>query len=221
MVDRIGEIAGFAGKNVLDVGCGWGALAYVVAKRNGDPCVCAVDVSRRCLDGARRHCNGLNVAFAAGSAERLPFSSTVFDVVVLFDVLEHVGDVEEALRECARVLKRQGLLYVEFAPYYCLVSGHHMYGFTFLPLQFLPEAFVRHLVSLKGSAADLETLNSLNRLTIQRFQRLVKRFSLEVLADNYVVKYSPFAGVSLKPLKYLGVLRELAAMAYVSVLRKH
>jgi len=47
-----------------------------------------------------------------GTAERLPFADGSADAVLLFEVLEHVGDDRAALAEVARVLKPDGLLFV-------------------------------------------------------------------------------------------------------------
>ena len=44
------------------------------------------------------------------SAESLPFQSEQFDVIVAFEVIEHVQNYEAFLIECRRVLKRNGLL---------------------------------------------------------------------------------------------------------------
>lgn len=43
-------------------------------------------------------------------AINLPFGENCFDVVVSFEVLEYMGDVERALEEMARVMKKDGLL---------------------------------------------------------------------------------------------------------------
>ena len=52
------------------------------------------------------------VSFINGSAERLPFKDHVFDAVTLLDVLEHVPDDKEAVREVLRVLRSEGTLLV-------------------------------------------------------------------------------------------------------------
>ena len=55
------------------------------------------------------------------SAEHLPFADAVFDLVVSQEVLEHVRDPFQAMREMKRVLKRGGILYCQ-VPF--IVSYH-------------------------------------------------------------------------------------------------
>ena len=47
-----------------------------------------------------------------GSAENLPFADQVFDCIVCTEVLEHLPSPELALRECSRILKPSGLLFL-------------------------------------------------------------------------------------------------------------
>jgi SAM-dependent methyltransferase len=45
-----------------------------------------------------------------GDAQSLPFDSDSFDIVSIFEVVEHLPNPESALRECFRVLRNDGLL---------------------------------------------------------------------------------------------------------------
>lgn len=96
-----------AGKRVLDVGCGTGygsaALRSVAAS------VAGIDVAREALDYARRFAG---VDWAQASATALPFASASFDVVVCYEVIEHLTNWPELLREAKRVLTAGGTLIV-------------------------------------------------------------------------------------------------------------
>jgi SAM-dependent methyltransferase len=91
---------------VLDVGCGAGSVAKAVKHERPDLDVLACDVSRSAIAAAGASPDGVD--FRLATAERLPFADGELDFVWIFDVLEHVDDPEQALREVARVLKPGG-----------------------------------------------------------------------------------------------------------------
>src|SRR5256885_11529661 len=90
---------------VLDVGCGPGNLTERFAKELGAD-VKAVDVSGRMVELARAR--GIDAREA--DADALPFGDGEFDCVFAGWVLYHVQNVEQAIAECARVLRPGGRL---------------------------------------------------------------------------------------------------------------
>lgn len=96
---------------VLDVGCGIGA--YVEKFRALDAAACGVDVDLEKLTRARGEKDLTMLALA--ESEALPFGAGTFDGVLLHEVIEHVNDDRQTLREAHRVTKRGGVVIV-FAP---------------------------------------------------------------------------------------------------------
>jgi len=99
-------------KLCLDVGCGVGyGSAYLV--RKGATKVIGGDKSENALSYARNTArtspNGA-LGFKLLDATSLPFADNSFDVVVSFEVIEHVKDYERFLSEIRRVLRRNGKL---------------------------------------------------------------------------------------------------------------
>jgi SAM-dependent methyltransferase len=90
-------------KRLLDVGCGPGDVTQRFADELGAH-VCAVDISTRMVDLAKAR--GLDAQVA--DAEHLPFAADDFDCVVAAWVLYHVPGLEQAIAECARVLRPDG-----------------------------------------------------------------------------------------------------------------
>lgn len=76
------------GERVLDVGCGYGAVAHSIAARTG-AAVTGIDLSRENIDMARRRFQHASLAFVHGVApEDVP--AHPFDVIVASNVLEHI-----------------------------------------------------------------------------------------------------------------------------------
>ncbi len=98
------------GKRVLDAGCGAGygsAELADVAER-----VTAIDIAPEAVEHARAHYPLPNLAFEQASCTALPFADGAFDLVVAFEVIEHLENWREFLQEVRRVLAPAGQLIV-------------------------------------------------------------------------------------------------------------
>jgi SAM-dependent methyltransferase len=99
----------FAGKRLLEVGCGMGTDLLQFAR--GGARVTGVDLTRRSVETSRHHLKlyGQTGDFALNDAENLPFKDDSFDVVYSNGVLHHTPDTAGAVREIHRVLRPGGL----------------------------------------------------------------------------------------------------------------
>jgi SAM-dependent methyltransferase len=88
------------GDQVLDVGCGAGALGRALLDDPGAPRGLRV----RGLERARRDAELIEVDGYAGGA--IPYRDRAFDVVILADVLHHEADPHTLIAECRRVSRR-------------------------------------------------------------------------------------------------------------------
>ena len=85
---------------ILDVGCGDGLFALTVF---GKQLEAGIDLDQKEVDRAiQRQAYKKTVC---GSVNYLPFSSKSFKTVISNCVLEHVPDIDGALKEISRVLK--------------------------------------------------------------------------------------------------------------------
>jgi ubiquinone/menaquinone biosynthesis C-methylase UbiE len=100
-------LAGFAGveagMRVLDVGCGPGSLTEHLVERVGSRQVHAVDPSEQFAQACAARVPGVEVGVA--SAERLPWTDGVFDVVVSQLVVNFLEDPVAGVAEMARVTR--------------------------------------------------------------------------------------------------------------------
>lgn len=94
-----------APERFLEVGCGMGELAERVQKELGAQVV-AVDISPRMVELTKAR--GVDVHLA--DVQTLPFADGAFDCVAANWVLYHVPDLDRALSELERVLRRGGRL---------------------------------------------------------------------------------------------------------------
>ena len=101
--------------SLLDAGCGEGVVLASIRSEVQVGCY-GLD-----LDYDRVHFAGKEMAsnnFVNGDAQRLPFSDSSFDLVLLLEVLEHVGHPERVLEEVHRVSGKYILLSVPNEPWW-------------------------------------------------------------------------------------------------------
>lgn len=98
---------------VLEAGCGTGAVCRELARRVGVATVTGLDPSPVFLARARQLAAGIaNLEFQEGDARALPQPDAAFDAVVFHTCLSHVPRPEAALAEAFRVLRPGGRLAV-------------------------------------------------------------------------------------------------------------
>ena len=110
----------------LDLGCGVGGFQALLRQLSDEVVACDLDCGS--LQVCRRR--GFRETVAA-SCQRLPFADASFDLVCLFDVLEHCADERAVLGEIRRLLKPGGTVFLSVPAYQFLyanndrVAGHH------------------------------------------------------------------------------------------------
>jgi 2-polyprenyl-3-methyl-5-hydroxy-6-metoxy-1,4-benzoquinol methylase len=110
---------------VLDAGCGGGGMPVSFAEEAR--AVAAIDLTPRFRGAGTRLAaeRGVrNVSFAVANGMFLPFRRESFDLVLSHAVIEHVADAARYLRECGRVLKPGGRMFLSTAPYLSFAGAH-------------------------------------------------------------------------------------------------
>jgi SAM-dependent methyltransferase len=90
------------GRRILDIGCGLGMYTEAFRRYSPDVYGVEVELARACRAAARAR----GVAQAVGEA--LPFPSEMFDIVYNHEVLEHVADDRQVVREAVRITRPGG-----------------------------------------------------------------------------------------------------------------
>ena len=203
------------GKRVLDVGCGFGYQAAALA-RDWNCDVTGLDLPRPVLMS--------NWPKMAALSPRVRFvteppEGDVFDVVFSCSSFEHFEDPEGILRLMIERAAPGGRVVVAFAEPWFSPHGSHMNSITRLPWVNLlfPESAVlsvRSKYRSDGATRYEEVEGGLNRMTVAKFERIVKACGLPVERLNcHAVKGLPLV-------TRIPVLRELLTSAASCVLVK-
>lgn len=96
------------GKIALDIGCGAGLVCEPLKRLGAD--VTGVDATPENVSAASAHADavGLDIRYMAGELASLDIGQ--FDLVTCLEVVEHVADKAQFLKDVARALKPDGLL---------------------------------------------------------------------------------------------------------------
>ncbi len=100
------------GKNILDFGCGAGRFIRALRNRRPDLHAYGCDVSVSAISLAQHNADNVNYAVNKVD-ERLPYENEFFSNIFIFDVLEHVSDPLRTLLDLNRILKKEGVLFLQ------------------------------------------------------------------------------------------------------------
>lgn len=208
-------------KRVLDFGCGTGPLSRLCAE-NGAASVIGIDLSSESIARAWSVHQGAvpNLRFILEeNAERISLPDDSVDVILCFDVMEHVMKYGAIIREWARVLAPGGCVLIWWSvwwhPY-----GHHLH--TLIPLPWVhvfmsDESLYRVCTRIydrpefqpriwhfdengnrkANPYAGRVVFDDLNKLTIRQFDAIVAKAGLRARRKTI----NPFGGYWLSFLK--------------------
>ena len=96
---------------ILDIGCGGGLLSEPMSRLGAE--VVGIDASEKNIQVAKLHAkkNSLNIKYHCTSPENF-ITNTKFDVILNMEIIEHVEDVDFFLKSCAKLLKKEGIMFV-------------------------------------------------------------------------------------------------------------
>jgi SAM-dependent methyltransferase len=208
------------GKAVIDFGCGEGWQSIAMA-RAGARYVLGVDTNATCLKRAQSLAARFDLP-----RDRIDFVRSLpadsrgrFELAISQNSFEHFPDPALVLQEIASALRPGGDVFITFGPPWLAPYGSHMYFFTRVPwvnILFAEATVMRARTRFRadGAVRYEEVEGGLNRMTIARFERLVRDSGLRLEWKRYrCVK-------GANALRLLPGLRELFINHVSCVLRK-
>lgn len=103
---------------ILDLGCGAGNLLKSISGRKNK---FGVEISNTSIEKAKRK----NLNCVAYDGKKIPFENNQFNLVVSYNVLEHVDNVNLFLSESLRVLKKGGYLILVCPNFLSITNSFH------------------------------------------------------------------------------------------------
>ncbi|WP_421790612.1 bifunctional 2-polyprenyl-6-hydroxyphenol methylase/3-demethylubiquinol 3-O-methyltransferase UbiG [Hyphobacterium sp.] len=192
---REGGETPLAGLKLLDIGCGGGLISEPMARLGAD--VTAVDAAEANIKTAKVHAEeqGLEIDYRHGTAEQLlEEDEAQFDVVLNLEVVEHVAEPDQFLKDCAKLLKPGGIM----------VLG---------TINRTPKAFVFAIFGAEY------VMRWLPRGT-HRFDKLVKPSEIKFALSEEGLNVEDPAGVTYNPLQDSFEISRDASVNYLMVARK-
>lgn len=200
------------GKNILEVGCNEGVRSYLMAQFQ-DTYVHGIDINEYTVEQSP-DMNGWNpndVKFVEdklaemrrnlalkvpenvakkvtfGTADICNFNSeTLYDIVISWDVIEHILDIPSAFKNINKALKNGGITYHEYNPFFAVNGGHSLCTLDFLygHCRLTTEDFERYIREIRPEEEKID-LNfyhkCLNRLSIADFKKHAQEAGFDII----------------------------------------
>ena len=98
------------GQNLLDIACGQGFFSKEFFKFNAN--VSGVDISKELIDIAKNN-SPEDIKYFVSPSDKLIFADDkTFDKITIILALQNIEKIKETIKECNRVLKQDGKLYI-------------------------------------------------------------------------------------------------------------
>jgi SAM-dependent methyltransferase len=145
------------GSNVLEVGCGTGDLLRTMLHHQRSECAAyGIDINLASLRWSSDVANNKQIGAIQGDILELPVIGETFDVILGFDIFEHLPNMDTALAQVYRCLKSGGRFHC-FIP--CDINYWSLYRFLWKYVNFnLKETYGGHIQKLTSE----DVLNSIH-----------------------------------------------------------
>jgi 2-polyprenyl-3-methyl-5-hydroxy-6-metoxy-1,4-benzoquinol methylase len=170
------------GRRILDLGSGMGGTSVALGLAGAAPL--AFEYNRAYCDIIRLRAGRYDMSLPVvnGAGEQLPFSAASFDLVIAWDVVEHVQNPALLLAELARVLRPGGRVLLTVINRFAFRDPHYH-----LPLlNWLPRPLAEAIIERRGRSkrgadfSDRQRLSEMHYYTMSSFRQLAARYGFRV-----------------------------------------
>jgi len=209
---KIAEYIPLENKRLLDLGCGMGNVSIVGSKYSSY--VVGLDILTTVLKRAKwrvdlRQIKG--VYLVNGDALKLPFIDETFDLVIAYDLYEHVRDNDGLLKEILRVTNKEGFL--------VLTTGNRLFPFDrhtrLWFIDYLPKKLATRYVRLMNRGNSYEVFQPTYWSLLKKFCKYSKVITVDgdsalgLIENVYPLYFQRYRKImpSLKVLAKMGIFK--------------
>ena len=185
-------------KNILEVGCSSaGLLRYFY--ENGANCW-GIELSNKTLNNAKLWNEDINIKLLQGDICDQKLNDIIiknnFDIIIIRDVIEHVSDQKQALKNMFSLLKTSGVIFISCPSKWSPYSGHQQIATNLickLPYFYLiPGKLYNASLKLLGQTKAMREFlieTKKRRLTVNNLQEIIKYVGFKILKkDLYFIR---------------------------------
>jgi ubiquinone/menaquinone biosynthesis C-methylase UbiE len=189
-----------ANDKILEIGCGIGSIVFELSKQGYN--IIGTDISQQAIAYGLNKYGDIHLEVQA--AEALPYKNESFDVVLSFDLFEHIMKVDKHLSEVWRVLRKGGHYLFETPNKYSniifeVLQTRSLRWRRYHPSLHSPRQLKRRLAR-HGFVAQFVKMNPINEFTMKKLQKLgpirhilgridFRRLPLSLQTNMYVVAH--------------------------------
>lgn len=220
---------------VLEVGCGEGGNLLPFAESGCD--VVGVDIAASRVKQARTFFIDRNQkgTFIASDIFRLKDPQKDCPLILIHDVIEHIGNKARFLSDIKAFLSSDGVIFIAFPAWQMPFGGHQQIAqgkiISHLPfIHLLPRLFYKWLLQIGGE--DKDTVNELlsikeTKCSIEMFRNIVEEAGYEILNQqlyfinpHYEVKFGLTPRKLSKVISFIPYIRNFFSTSCFYILKK-
>jgi len=157
---------------ILEIGCGIGSIVVELTKQGYD--ITGSDISHEAIAYGLKKYGDIKLEVQA--AETLQYENETFDIVLSFDLFEHIARVDRHLSEVFRVLRPGGFYMFQTPNKYSNIIFETLQSRTLQWRHYHPSLHspgqLRRRLARHGFEARFVKMNPINEFTIRKFKKL-------------------------------------------------
>ena len=157
---------------ILEIGCGIGTVVYELSGKGHD--IAGIDISGEAIEYGRKKYGDIRLEVQA--AEILPYEDESFEVVMSFDLFEHIAAIDKHISEVRRVLRPGGYYLFQTPNRYSNIIYETLWTKSLQWRRYHPSLHspgqLRRRMARHGFETRFVKMNPINEFTEKKLQKL-------------------------------------------------